>query len=299
MAFTALPAAQAADEIDLSHYRIGTLGDPAIVESSGLACAGPGEFWTHNDAGNDAALFQLGADGETVRALKVHGVENRDWEDLALYHQGNDVRLVVADIGDNAGVRPEVQLYVLSISDDGEVPVFQVDERYRLRYPGGARDSESLAIDGWTNTAWLLSKRTIPAELYTVPLDKPSDDVVTATFAGTLTTLPQPTASEIALAPERMDWFWQPTAMDFSPDGRRAAVLTYEAVYLYSRDDGESWIEALSMRPVSFEIGTGWAAEALCLSEDAVYWTTEGESAPIFRIPLNDPSWASPEPPDP
>ena len=288
---------EAVGDVDLTDYIAGTLSDPAIVESSGLACDGPGRFWTHNDAGNDARLFRLAADGATVTSALVDGVENQDWEDIAFYRSDGVERLVIADIGDNEGNRKEVRLHMLTPRSESDTAAFSVVKTYGIRYPGGARDSEALAIDSRSETAWILSKRTVPAELYTVALDRSTEAPVTAVFAGPLTTLPQPTAKDIALAPQRMDWFWQPTAMDFSPDGNRAAVLTYEAIYLYSRNSGETWTDAFSGKPARFAIGSGRNAEALCLSKDAVFWTTEGASAPLFRIPLNDPSWQSPEPP--
>ena len=290
-----LRTAAAADQPDLEGYRVGTLADPAISESSGLVCPGGSidSFWTHNDADNEPLLFQLRPSGEVVARISMDQVGNRDWEDISVLHSGSNSQLVLADIGDNNALRSHVRLHVLNVMNDSDSTAIEVASSYRIRYPDGPRDSESVAVDSQTRSAWILSKRTIPAELYTVSLEPSDDEIVTATYVGDLSSLPQPTAEDIALAPEREDWFWQPTAMDFSTDGRRAAVLTYEGIYLYDRRPEDSWADAFARSPQRFGLGKGWEAEALCLTDEAVYWTTEGRESGLYRIPLIDPRWAA------
>ena len=61
------------------------LRDPRIVEASGLAVSRrhPGVLWTHNDSGDPARLFAVGADGRTRAVLTLAGpcTAGRDsWE---------------------------------------------------------------------------------------------------------------------------------------------------------------------------------------------------------------------------
>ncbi len=285
------------NEVDLSGYRVGTLNDDAVRESSGLACPrdANGFFWTHNDGGNGAWLYRLDREGTVIEQLEVNGSENVDWEDLALLQRGTQSRLVIADIGDNFGRRDDVQLLITDASDVSRSGSVDVIQTISFSYPDGPRDSEAIAVDDEAATVWIVAKRTIPAELYILDLASlPEGETVTAEFVGTLNSLPQPSRQDIALAPIKQDWFWQPTALDFSPDGRLAAVLTYEAIYLYERQAGESWQQAFEAAPSRFALGEGWAAEALCLTSEAVFWTTEGKQPPLFRIPLSDPAWAAP-----
>lgn len=283
---------------DLSAYLTGRIDDTRLDEASGLACIGDGSLWSLNDSGNGPWLFEYSKNGQSVRRVRVTGAKNRDWEDLAIINRDGSMQIVVADIGDNAGRRDDTKLLFLDTPLDApgsaEKNRIEVLKTVGLRYPDGPRDAESIAIDSDNMIAWLLTKRTIPAEIYTVELDVENSSVVDAKMVGVLDSLPQPTAEDLARAPVDKDWFWQPTAMDFSPDGRLAGVLTYEAIYLFFRSEGESWSDAFARPPRRFELGKGWEAEAICVTQDAVIWTVEEPAPPLFRIPLSDPGWSQP-----
>jgi hypothetical protein len=135
----------------------------------------------------------------------------------------------------------------------------------------------------------VLSKRTIPARLYSIPLTSDSvgeNTLATANYLGTIDSLPQPTEDDLDQALARKSWHWQPTAMDFSPDGNSAVILTYRAVYLYQRQGGESWIDALQRSPVTYDLGDIKEAEAVSLGDGEVFVTVEASGAPIYRIDI-------------
>ena len=134
-----------------------------------------------------------------------------------------------------------------------------------------------------------MSKRDLPPRLYSLPLDPPADGGrITADYLGQIMSLPPPPPEDIAAARQNLDWHWQPTAMDFSADGRRAAVLTYRAVYLYTREDKQSWYDALSAEPQRFDIGGIRDAESLAFAADgrSLLLTVERQHAPLFRVDL-------------
>ena len=78
--------------------------------------------------------------------------------------------------------------------------------------------------------------------------------------------------------------------MDFSRDGRHAVILTYDAVYLYRRDDGESWYQALNREPLGLSTRPLREAESLAFSADgrALFLTTEGKNPPLIRIDITE-----------
>jgi hypothetical protein len=57
----------------------------AIDESSGMVRPRrhPGVFWTHNDSGGTPELFAVDRAGRLLGRVRLPGVRNRDWEDLA------------------------------------------------------------------------------------------------------------------------------------------------------------------------------------------------------------------------
>src|SRR3954464_7281661 len=65
----------------------GQLAEPQNKEASGLAPSHrmPGVLWTHNDSGGDPVLFAVNSDGSLRGRLRVDGVSNLDWEDIASF----------------------------------------------------------------------------------------------------------------------------------------------------------------------------------------------------------------------
>ena len=77
--------------------------------------------------------------------------------------------------------------------------------------------------------------------------------------------------------------------MDISADGRMAAVLTYRSLYLFQREEGETWAEAFQRQPDEIVGPPGVHDEGVTFSQDgkSVYLTTERQPAPIYRLDLS------------
>jgi len=271
----------------------GQLEDPRLVEVSGLVSSRRDEarLWMLNDGGGGPNLHATDKRGRTHGELHIQAAQNRDWEDLAAFELDGEPYLLAADIGDNGGRRDDLRLYVVAEPDlrKGEqqdtTPAWHID----FRYPDGPRDAESIAVDAQEGRVYVLTKRDLPPRLYSLPLEEPANgERVTAEYLGPITSLPPPPPEDIAAARQNEDWHWQPTAMDFSADGRRAAVLTYRAVYLYTREDGQSWYDALNAAPRRLDIGGILNAESLAFTADdqSLLLTVERRHAPLFRVDL-------------
>ena len=79
-----------------------------LVESSGLYVPSPDSIWSHGDSGNPAELYLIDTMGKLKRTVKVQGVFNTDWEELAADSKGN---LYVGDFGNNANNRRDLAIY--------------------------------------------------------------------------------------------------------------------------------------------------------------------------------------------
>lgn len=153
-AVSAVPAA--AEEGDGSF----TLADPRITESSGLAASRrhPGIYWTHNDSEDGSRVFAVdGRTGRTVATVTLSGVgQARDVEAVSV---GPDGRVYVGDIGDNFdGGWDHVWIYAFPEPKrlrDATVGATQ----YVVKYEGGARDAESLAVHPKTGRVYIVDKR--------------------------------------------------------------------------------------------------------------------------------------------
>src|SRR6185369_14434409 len=116
--------------------------DDRIAESSGLAAATrePAVWFTHNDSGDVARVFAVGADGRTLATYRLAGAEAIDWEDMAAAPAADGTpTLWLADIGDNDARRDSVTVYaapepLVRRGGDGTERTLPATA-YRLRYP--------------------------------------------------------------------------------------------------------------------------------------------------------------------
>ncbi|MEU3553545.1 hypothetical protein [Streptomyces fragilis] len=137
-----------------------TLTDPRITESSGLAASRrhPGIYWTHNDSEDGSRVFAVdGRTGRTVATVTLSGAgQARDIEAVSV---GPDGRVYVGDIGDNFdGGWDHVWIYAFPEPKrlrDATVRATQ----YVVKYEGGARDAESLAVHPKTGRVYIVDKR--------------------------------------------------------------------------------------------------------------------------------------------
>ena len=84
--------------------------DDALLESSGIMKIGK-EYWSHNDSGDSAFLYQFDpVSGVVNRKLELDGVENKDWEDLTQ----DDKFIYVGNFGNNLGKRSDLSIYKFS-----------------------------------------------------------------------------------------------------------------------------------------------------------------------------------------
>ncbi|MEJ2603684.1 MAG: hypothetical protein P8172_10370 [Gammaproteobacteria bacterium] len=266
----------------------GALKSPAIVEASGLAASGrtPGMLWVVNDGGQPPVLHAVSETGEELAAVRLDEAENRDWEDLAGYTRDGRSWLLIADIGDNAGVRPHVTLYVLpepAATDGGMVSPTRT---IRYAYPDGPQDAEAVAVDARAGVVYVLTKRTEPPRLYAVPLHPPADiDLVVADKIMDVASLPARDAA-VGLLASAIPFHWQPTGMDFASDDSAVVVLTYADVYYYPRRPGESPADVLSRKPRALGMPLVPVAEGIAFDDagQSIYVTAEGRHAPLLRF---------------
>ncbi len=131
---------------------------PALAESSGLACLSDDEFLTVNDSGNAATVYRFDASGKITTQTKVPAANN-DWEALSIHQQ----QLVIADTGNNTGLRSEISLLLMPLQD-GKLEPAKL-RTFKFSYKNSAAevkpyhhnlDAEAIASDG--EYLWMFSK---------------------------------------------------------------------------------------------------------------------------------------------
>lgn len=265
----------------------GNLENESLNEASGLARSNrtPDVYWAVNDDG-PAAIHALDSSGAKLGLVHIAAAKNRDWEDIASFTHAGTAYLAVADIGDNDARHKTVTVYIVQEPETGTAQI-NIAWRIDFTYPEGPLDAESLAVDAASEQIYVLSKRTIPAVLYQLPLMPPPDEVVVATRIAAIDSLPQPTRREVRNA-AGSGWGWQPTGMDFAADGSSALILTYAGVNYFSRDAGQTWPEALQGQARQLKLGKYKNAESISYTTDAdaALVTGEKKHAAVLRIDL-------------
>jgi hypothetical protein len=265
----------------------GVLLDSQLAEISGLAPSRRHRnvLWLHDDGGNPARLFAVRPDGDRLATLRIEGVTKTDWEDMAAFRLDGRDYLLIADTGDNGGLRRTLQLHVVEEPARLENARLKPAWSVAFRWPDGARDCEAVAVDERAGQILLISKKRQPPEVFTLPL-RARPGVQTAQRIGRLAGVPQPTARELRANAKQARIMNQVTSADTAPDKRTLAVLTYRNVLLYSRRDGESWARAVARTPRVIELPWIPQAEAVGWKADgkALYATGEFIPAPLYRI---------------
>lgn len=274
----------------------GMLLDADLDEISGLAASRRHEdvLWMLDDGGNPARLFAVGTRGGVQAMFEVDGLSKTDWEDIAAFELDGRQYLLVADTGDNGGLRRSLQLHVIeepaALGSDARHGTLRPAWSIAFRWPDGPRDCEAVAVDAEHGEILLVSKKRTPPELFSLPLRPGGDDVQVARKLGVLAGVPVPDAESLR-ANERMARIrHQVTAADVSPDRGRLAVMTYNEVLLYRRREGDSWADAVARKPVVHDLP--WLPQAEALGWDAtgrgLYATGEFAPAPLLYLNPGD-----------
>jgi hypothetical protein len=86
---------------------------PEVKESSGLVVESPNVFWSHNDSGDKARLYQFDSTGVLRRTIVVKNANNVDWEDIALDTAKRN--FYIGDFGNNSQNRADLAIYKIPI----------------------------------------------------------------------------------------------------------------------------------------------------------------------------------------
>jgi hypothetical protein len=263
----------------------------ALDETSGLATSrlDANRLWVMDDSGNPPNLYAITPSGNDIGTWTVEGADKKDWEDIASFSDGQKHWLLIADTGDNGGIRKSVRLlFVEEPALDAQPGPLKPARIIEVKWPNGPRDCEAVAVDLSRREVVLITKKRQPPLVYTVPLDLEDGDKVTAKLIANLPHVPRPSKADIENNPKMAKLSVQVTAADISPDGLSLAVLTYRHLLLYKRATPKtSWARATEQRaPQELSMPLLPQPEALGWALDGHSLYVSGEISPtlIYRL---------------
>lgn len=196
-----------------------------IREASGVAFSRTlqGVLWTHNDSGNEPALFAIDGRAGAVGTLAVPA-EIRDWEDMALGPCPQGSCVYMADTGDNGRGSDPVTLLVAPEPRSASAPVGPI-RRYTAQYPDRvARDAEAMFVLP-SGDVYLITKGSRhPIEIFRWPTPLREGPPVMLVPVRGLGERPDQPGDRV-------------TGAGASPDGRFVAVRTYSLLNVYRTAD--------------------------------------------------------------
>jgi hypothetical protein len=259
--------------------QLAKLANRAVDESSGLACSRrrPGLFWTHNDSGSAAQIHLFDAKGRDLgSSMLAGGIRAWDWEDMASFTWQGKHYLLLGDVGNNGLAAPVQMLHLVEeppIDPERGVLARRIPivRTIPYSYEDDHRDCEAVAVDPADRTILLATKQFELAS-YVYAIDWPDNEPKKALVARRIATLKIPLV----------------TAMDVSPDGRRAVVATYGNAYEFLRKENEPWAAAFSREPREIRLPLRIQGEAICYGPDGrtLYLTSEKLPTPFWEVPV-------------
>jgi hypothetical protein len=281
-----------ADEPESGFVVTAILESKELDEVSGMQFGAGGVFFLHNDEGSPS-IYIADTDGRHLGKIKIRDAKNRDWEDITRIPLESGPLLVLGDTGDNKARYKSVKLYFVAEprpSPSGNYPE-ETDLLHKLkaRYPDGPRDCEAISYDPSSNMILFLTKRDHPPRLYGLPVEEALQaDKAELQYLGDVPGFRPPTTADLLSSKKRGSFISQPTGLDISSDGRRAAVITYRSLYLFERAEGETWADAFLKAPLEFIGPPGLHDEAVTFELDAVdvYVSTERRPTPVYKLKL-------------
>ena len=255
-------------QVDTSRFaqprQVGTMTDPGLIESSGLAPSrrNPGYLWTEEDSGNPNEIQLLSQAGTLVARFTIDGAANRDWEDMAVGPGpvAGETYIYLADIGDNKLRYPEKIIYRFPEPGiTGQILPYTGHvtnaETIRLTLPDGPQNAEAILVDPVTKDLFILSKSD-RSELYRA-------------------TYPQSLSQSTLMTRQLVMPFDKVTSAGISPDNREILIRTYGQLFYYPRQSGESVVDALKRTPKRIPLANEPQGEAVGWAIDGSgYYTT-------------------------
>lgn len=255
---------------------MGLIANPALNETSGLAASQsqPDVVWSHNDSGDLARLYALTLDGATLGTWTLPVGIPYDCEALAIgpAPDADGDHLFLADVGNNALSREQLLVYRIrepSVNDSDANALLQEVVTFKVLFPPGvAEDLEAFAVDPISGDFLFFGKRYDQRSRFlTAPAPQPGE-TVHLKDAGTL---------PVTLA----------TGADISRDGEMLLLRTYEEVFLFVRQNDESWPTALQRPACPLPLAWENQGEAITFLADGSGYVTvsEGAGQPLIFYP--------------
>ncbi len=266
-----------ANQLFAELHDFGEIENSHINEASGICPSKKNSnvLWIHNDSGDHSRIFAVNFNGEHLAEYYLSNSKNRDWEDIAIGPGPipGESYLYVGDIGDNLSIYGTKYIYrfiepTITYKNSPIIDTLFNFDVISYQYENGKRDAETLMIDPWTNDIYVVSKREKNIQFYILEYPQNLESIMIAKLVGEKNFYPN------ASQRDAMHWI---TAGDISFDGYDILIKSYIDVFYFSRDKGESIIDAILKPNLMIEYTPEVQGEAICWEPNKYGYFTVSE----------------------
>ncbi len=212
-----------------------------LSETSGLETTAENSFWTINDSGWPAELYEIDSTGNLVRTITISNATNVDWEDLTSDNQGN---LYLGDFGNNNHNRTNLTIYkipnphlVAGTDTSAEIIEFSYPDQSAFPPVDSFKNFDMEAFFWFQDSLYLFSKNwTVPftghTKMYRLP-------VTAGTYAASL-------IDSFFTGPGPSFQYWI-TGADITPDGEHVLLISHDRSWLFSCFEGADFFNGSSV----------------------------------------------------
>jgi hypothetical protein len=247
---------------------------PGIIdEASGIAdsYSNVGFLWVELDSDNPPVLHLLKHDGKHGHTVFLKGIQNRDWEDIALSNgpQTSKKYLYLAETGDNNQVYAHYAIYRFIEPKIEKNDTVSNINKIQFKYPDGSHDAEAILVDGASKDIFIITKRDNFSKVY--KLSYPSYESEGMHVASHIMDLPYKGVTSAAISPAQDE----------------ILIKTYSKVYYYKRKSGETIEQTLqhNFRILPYQVEA--QGEAICFSNQHDGFFTLSEKSFLPSAQLN------------
>ncbi|MEW6236366.1 MAG: hypothetical protein AB1656_13345 [Candidatus Omnitrophota bacterium] len=231
-----------------------------LEELSGIApAAQPGEYWGHNDRGNDAEIFRFDRKGEIQQKTVLTEWENDDWE-AAL--RGDDGFLYIGGFGDNDKKRELRHLYKVKEPAPGAKKI-----------SGAASFAFTYSDEKAHNCEAFFS---MMGRFYLITKTKKDDEKPIVFRLESLKEKETNIAQEVG----RMEIRGEVTDAAYSKPHNLLAVLTYEEIFFFSaKEEKDLWNPPAHRIEIDYE-----QCEGLCFDKENLVLCNEPGNLWVYPL---------------
>lgn len=192
-----------------------------LPEASGIARSLRNNqvLFSHNDSGGEAAVFAIDTRGRLVAEIRLDGINNRDWEEIATWNDPKTQTpyIFIGEIGDNNARYKQLSFYKFPEPELTDSLLIVKDiEKIDFVYEDGPRDAEAFFVEPQSGDIYIISKREEQVGIYRLAYPQKSTEILIAERLGQM----------------QLNWV---TAADISPNGKYILIKTYAGIVRFKR----------------------------------------------------------------